>query len=118
MIWFGADGGKGLICKKDTMFVSDLDINASTSNGGIYIAKDQMLNNQNFMRPRWARVRYKADNLDNIEVGDWVLLRHGHWSTSIRITIDDVDTRLWYIDPKSFKEGLVAVSKEKPYHIK
>lgn len=115
MIYYGVDAGKGFICKDDTLFISDLDVEDKVSSGGIIIAKDQMLGNCNFQHPRWGKVRYKADNIKDIEIGDWILLRHGHWSTSIRVVIDGKDEKLWYINPDSYKEGALAKSKVKPF---
>lgn len=115
MIYCGIDGGKGFICKDDTLFVSDLDVEEKTLPSGIIIAKDQMLGNCNFQHPRWAKVRYKADNIKDVEVGDWILLYHGNWSTSIRVNINGVDEKLWYINPKSYKEGALAINKTKPF---
>ena len=53
MIYCGIDGGKGFICKDDTMFVSDLDVEEKTLPSGIIIAKDQMLGNCNFQHQRY-----------------------------------------------------------------
>ena len=115
MIYGGIDAGKGFICPDNTLFVSDLDVDDKKLKSGVIIAKDQLLGNGNFQHPRWAKVRFKADNIKDIEVGDWILLYSGHWSTSIRVNLNGVDEKLWYINPKSYKEGALAINKEKPF---
>lgn len=115
MIYGGVEVGHGFVCVDDTLFISDLDVNEKKSSGGIIIARDQMLGNGNFKHPRWGKVRFKADNIKDIEVGDWVLLRHGHWSTRIRTVIDGKEENLWYVNPTSYKEGALAICKEKPF---
>ena len=63
-------------------------------------------------------IEYKMNLPTNIEVGDWILINHGHWSTSMLMEIKGKEEKLWYISPKSYKEGLLAKSSEIPNHLK
>ena len=58
------------------------------------------------------------ENIKGIEVGDWILLEHGHWSTSMLMEINGEPIKLWYISPKSYKTGVMAVSKTMPEQLK
>ena len=96
------------------MYVEKIEYGERKTKGGLYIQAEQMDYEGRFAHPRWAKVRYKADNIKNIEVGDWVLLEHGHWSTSMKMFINNKEETLWFISPKSFKEGVMALSKTMP----
>ena len=72
----------------------------------------------NFVRPRWAKILYKADNIKTVNVGDYILLSHGRWSSSIKCTIKGIQKTIWYISPKSYKEGALAVSHKMPECLK
>ena len=70
-----------------------------------------------FAHPRWAQVVYKADNIKDIEVGDYIALDHGHWTTSMKMFSNGNEETLWYVSPKSYKKGLIAMSKVMPSHL-
>lgn len=115
MIYYGTDCGKGFICPDNTLWVSDLDIEQRKLASGIIIAKDRISGTGNFQHPRWAKIRFKADNITNVDIGDWVLIYAGHWSTSMRVIINGVEETLWYINPKSYTNGFLAKTKIKPF---
>lgn len=118
MIDFGIEIPEQIICLPNTMYVDHIEYGERKTKGGLVIMKEQMDYEGRFARPRWARVRYKADNITNVQVGEWVLLEHGHWSTSMLMEIQGEVQKLWYISPKSYKEGVMAMSKEMPEHLK
>ena len=114
MINFGITIPNYIECVLTTMYVEKIEYGERKTKGGLYIQAEQMDYEGRFAHPRWAKVRYKADNIKNIEVGDWVLLEHGHWSTSMKMFINNKEETLWFISPKSFKEGVLALSKTMP----
>ena len=118
MIYYGADCGKGLEPQPHTLYVSHLQLGDHKTDGGLLISQDRMCGNLNFRKPRWAQVRFKGEDIPDIEVGDWVLLVHGHWSTSLRLDIDGKEETLWFVNKKCYEEGILAFSKEMPAEMK
>lgn len=118
MIDFGIEIPEKIECLPNTMYVEKIEYGERKTKGGLVLMKEQMDYEGRFARPRWAKVRYKAENITNIEVGDWILINHGHWSTSMLMEIKGKEEKLWYISPKSYKEGVMAVSKEMPEQLK
>lgn len=118
MIYYGAECGSGLKPQPHTLYISDLQVGEHKTEGGLIISKDRMCGNLNFKKPRWGKVRFKGDDMPDIEVGDWVLLVHGHWSTSLRLNIDGKEETLWFVNKKCYEEGMLAFSKEIPPEVK
>ena len=118
MIDFGINVPNEIICLDDSMYVEKIEYGERTTKSGLVLMKEQMDCEGRFARPRWAKVKYKAENIKGIEVGDWILLEHGHWSTSMLMEINGEPIKLWYISPKSYKTGVMAVSKTMPEQLK
>ena len=115
MIDYGITIPNKLECFKNTLFVEELEHGSKTTSWGFEIPEEKMDYEGNFIHPRWAKVLYKADNIKNVEVGDWVLISYGLWSSSIKATINGEDKDIWYVSEKSLKDGaLIAKSKNKP----
>lgn len=118
MIDFGVTIPHYIECLPNSLFVKNIEYGERTLKSGFILPPEQMDYEGRFARPRWAKVVYKASNINYVNVGDWILLRHGHWSTSMAMTIKGEDKTLWYVSPKSIKEGLMAVSKIMPQQLK
>ena len=114
MIDYGVNVPKYIECIPDSLFVTNIEYGERKLKTGIILPKEKMDVNGEFVRPRWAKVVYKADNIRGINVGDWILIKHGNWSTSMKMIIDGKETTLWYISPKSYKKGVMAVSEKMP----
>lgn len=118
MIDFGIDIPHSIKCLPQSLYVEKIEYGERKTKGGLLIQKETMDKYGEFTHPRWAKVKYKSDDIKDIEVGDWIAIRHGHWSLSMLMTIDGKETKLWYISPKSYKEGVMAVSKIMPKELK
>lgn len=114
MIDFGIDIPNKITCLSDSLYVEKIEYGEKKTKKGILLPCETMDKYGTFVRPRWAKVKYKADNIKNIDIGDWILLKHGNWSTSMLMNINGTQTKLWYISPKSYHEGVIAISKEMP----
>ena len=108
---------KDLICLPDTFFVKNLEIGERKTASGIYIPEENMKLNQRFIKPRWCQVFKKANNITDFEVGDWLLMKHGHWSTAINVILDGKEEKIWYITPKNRKRGIMALAKNMPQQL-
>lgn len=114
MIEYGININDHIECLPDTLYVEKIEYGEKTLKNGFVIPTETMDYLGNFVRPRWAKILYKADNIKNVNVGDYILLSHGRWSSSIKCTIKGVQKTIWYISPKSYKEGALAVSHKMP----
>jgi hypothetical protein len=118
MIDYGIEIPNKIICLPNSLYVEKIEYGERKTKSGLVINKESMDHYGNFARPRWAKVKYKADNITNVEIGDWILIGHGNWSTSMLMIINGEKTYLWYISPKSYKEGFMAISKTMPEELK
>ncbi len=118
MLDFGIDIPNELECLPSTMYVEEAEYGERTTSWGFEIPAETMDSEGNFVHPRWFKVLWKASNIKEINVGDWILLKHGHWSTSIDLTVKGEDKRVWFVSPKSYKEGVMAISHEMPNQLK
>lgn len=114
MIEYGIDINDHIECLPDTLYVEKIEYGERTLKNGFIIPTETMDYQGFFVRPRWAKILYKADNVKNVNVGDYILLSHGRWSSSIKCTIKGIQKTIWYISPKSYKEGALAVSHKMP----
>lgn len=118
MIDYGIDIPNYLECLPQTMYVTDIEYGIRKTKWGFEIPAEKMRYDGEFIRPRWAKILWKSDDIKEVDVGDWGLFRHGHWSSSIKLNINGEEKKVWFISPKSYKEGLLAKSKEMPKHLK
>ena len=87
MIEYGINIDDHIECLPDTLYVEKIEYGEKTLKNGFIIPAETMDYLGNFVRPRWAKILYKADNIKNVNVGDWVLIKHGNWSSSINCKI-------------------------------
>ena len=118
MINYGINIPNHIECLPDTLYVDIIEYGERTLKNGFIVPTETMDYLGNFIRPRWAKVLYKADNIKNVNVGDFCLINHGHWSSSIKCTINNEEKTIWYISPKSYKEGFLAVTHQVPEILK
>lgn len=117
MIDYGITVPNYLECLSTSLFVEKMEYGERKTKKGVLIHAENMDYEGYFVRPRWAKVKYKSNNLDFINVGDWVLLYPNHWSTSMKMEINGIEQKLWYINPKCVKE-IIAISKTMPEQLK
>ncbi len=94
---------------KGMVFVTAIEKGDKITKGGLIITDDNMTNRG--IRARWAKVWAIGAGVQDIEVGQWVLVEHGRWTNRITIEIDGVDTDVWRID---YPEAALVVSDEEP----
>lgn len=118
MIDYGINISNYIECLPNSLYVENMEYGERTLKNGFIIPTETMDYQGFFVRPRWSKVLYKADNIKNINVGDYILMNHGNWSSGINCTINGVQKTIWYISPKSFKEGALAISHKMPECLK
>jgi len=61
--------------------------------------------------PRWGKVYSKGpDNLDEYNIGDWILIEHGRWTRSMKIETSQGEKDIRMVEA----ESILAFSDEKP----
>jgi co-chaperonin GroES (HSP10) len=90
------------------ILVSDLERGARVVNG-IIIPDDN--GKSSGIRPRWGKVHSVGDGIDEIDVGQWILVEHGRWTRMFEIKDKEgTKIQLWGVDP----ESAILVSDELP----
>lgn len=85
---------------KENVFVDELDRGVHLTHGGIIIPDDNMTDRG--IHPRWARVWAIGPDVQGIEVGEWLLIEHGRWTTGIDMRLPSGLVRVWRIEwPKA-----------------
>jgi co-chaperonin GroES (HSP10) len=70
------------------VMVSDMNFGEQRTSGGLVILGDD--GKDHGVHPRWGRVLAKGpDNIDEYNIGDWVLVEHGRWTRGIKYQVDD-----------------------------
>lgn len=86
-----------------------LQTGSRTTAGGIILRDDN--GKQEGIRPRWAKVWKIAEDIKDIDVGQWILVEHGRWTMTITIKDDNGDDfKFQKIDPN----GIMLVTDEEP----
>jgi hypothetical protein len=62
------------------------------------------------VRARWARVYSVGEGVDDIAVGEWILVQHGRWTRGVTVSHHGDDLTLWQVD---YPAGVLLVS-DKP----
>jgi hypothetical protein len=94
---------------KGKVFVTEIDRGDRVTKGGLIVLDDNMTNRG--IRARWAKVWAVGADVEDISVGEWVLVEHGRWTNRITIELADGEVDVWRID---YPEAALVVSDEKP----
>jgi co-chaperonin GroES (HSP10) len=100
---------KDFTAYKGKVFVTDLESGETVTKGGLIITDDDMKNRG--IRPRWARVWAVGADVQDIEVGQWVLVEHGRWTQKITLDFDDHTVNVWSIE---YPKSAILTSDEDP----
>ena len=92
---------------KDTILVYDMAFKERLSRGGLILLDDDMKSAG--IRPRWARVYATGPQVQDIKVGDYIMVAHGRWSRGQTIEDDDGEKIIRKVDPKD----ILLISDEK-----
>ena len=94
---------------KDKILVCNLQFGETVTPGGFILLDDD--GKERGIHPRWAQVWKMGDDVDeDIELGDWVLVKHGRWTRTIEVHDENEKIKVNMIDP----EAILLVSNELP----
>jgi co-chaperonin GroES (HSP10) len=65
------------------VLVCDMEYGSTKTPGGIIIANDD--GKERGIRPRWATVYSVGKEVDEVRVGDRVLIAHGRWTRGVQV---------------------------------
>jgi co-chaperonin GroES (HSP10) len=94
---------------KGKVFVTELESGETVTKSGIIITDDNMQNRG--IRPRWGKVWAIGADVEDIEVGQWILTEHGRWTSKITFEIDDETVNVWSVE---YPASVLMVSDEDP----
>ena len=97
----------------DSILVCNLDV-GERKIGNIYIPDDDL--KLYGIRPRNAQIFKVGENYSSmLNVGDWVMIRHGNWSQRMHLYTKELgDFKVWIVPKKCIAEGLILKYEKKP----
>ena len=72
---------------RGTVLVHNIEEGERRTKNGIIVLDDN--GKERGIRERWAQVWMKHADIDEVEVGDWVLIKHGRWTRGIDVVGPD-----------------------------
>lgn len=99
---------------RNTVLVSDLENGQRVSAGGIVIPDDN--GKQHGIRARWGKVWAVGPEVDDLKVGEWVLVKHGRWTYPTEV--EEADGTITKIYRVEYPDACELVSDEFPLDIK
>ena len=69
---------------RGTVLVHNIEQGNKVTRGGIIVLDDD--GKERGIRERWAQVWAKHDEIDEIAVGDWILIKHGRWTRGVDVS--------------------------------
>lgn len=94
---------------KGKVLVTDLE-RGSRVIGGIIVPDDN--GKSAGIRPRWGRVYAVGSDIEDIKVGQWILMENGRWTRMLKVKEDDgTETQVWGVE---WPQSAMLVSDEDP----
>lgn len=94
---------------KNKVLVTDLEKGQRVINGIILPDDD---GKSEGIRPRWCKVYSVGEGVEDVSVGEWILVEHLRWTRMLKVKQDDgEEIKVWGVD---WPEAVLAASKEQP----
>lgn len=94
---------------RSKVLVKNLQFGEFRTKSGIILTDDDGI--QRGIHPRWAEVWRVGEDVFGLQEGDWVLIEHGRWSRTVKVSVNDEEFRINEID---YPNGILLISNEKP----
>jgi co-chaperonin GroES (HSP10) len=99
----------GLRAVGNRVLVTDMHFGEQKTASGLIINSDD--GKERGIYPRWAKVYAKGpDNIDEYEIGQWILVEHGRWTRGMALDIEGEELEIRMVEA----ESILAYSTEKP----
>lgn len=100
----------GITALRKKVIVTNIESGARLTRKGIIIPDDD--GKERGIRPRWAEVYAVGEEIDDIKVGEWILVSHGRWTRGMDIqTPDGKKVTIRGVD---YPEGVLLVAETNP----
>lgn len=93
---------------KRSVLVEDIESSDEKVVNGIIIPNETGA--ERGIRPRWAKVYSVGEEIDEIKVGEWVLIEHGKWTRGIKLNKQSEETIVRMVDINA-----ILASSDEPY---
>lgn len=94
---------------KGKVLVHNIEQGEKRTRNGIIILDDD--GKERGIRERWAQVYAIGPDVDDITVGQWVLIKHGRWSRGVDVKVGDEKTTIRQAD---YPDAILLVSDQCP----
>lgn len=91
------------------VLVHNIEQGEKRTKGGIIVLDDD--GKERGIRERWAQVYAVGSDINDISVGQWVLIKHGRWSRGVTVSVDGEDVILRQAD---YPDAILLVADECP----
>lgn len=81
---------------KGKVFVTALEEGVRLTKGGIILPDDNA--KITGIRARWAQVHSFGEGVEGLNVGDWILIKHGRWTQRITVEFEEGAVDLWGVE--------------------
>jgi co-chaperonin GroES (HSP10) len=100
---------KKLRALKGKVIVHNIEQGEKRTKNGIIILDDN--GKSHGIRERWAQVYALGPDVEDIAIGQWVLIKHGRWSRGIDIKVENLNTTIRQVD---YPDAILLVSNDCP----
>lgn len=99
----------GVKALRGRVLVHNIEQGEKRSKGGVIILDDD--GKERGIRERWAQIYAVGDDVTDVTVGQWVLIKHGRWSRGISILDNGQSITIRQAD---YPDALLLVSDDCP----
>ncbi len=95
------------------VLVHNIEQGEKVTRGGVIITDDD--GKERGIRERWAQVYAIGPDVDDLTVGQWILIKHGRWSRGINVEHNNSATTIRQVD---YPDAILLVSDSNPLESK
>lgn len=82
---------------RNVVYVTNMEKGARLSAGGIILRDDNM--KEHGIRPRWCQVYLVGPQVEDLQVGQWIYVKHGRWTNGFEYMTPEGETiTLWQVE--------------------
>ena len=100
---------KSLTPINDVILVTEMIFGERLSHGGIIMVGDDRKSEG--IRPRWGKVFAIGPKQKDVEVGEYILIKHGRWTRGIDMDVNGEEVTIRKVD----NNDILAVSNKKQF---
>lgn len=97
---------------KGKVLVDKIESGERRTRNGIIILDDN--GKPHGIRERWAQIYAVGPDVDDVEPGQWILIKHGRWSRGVPFDTDTGTITLRQVD---FPDAILLVADEQPSEV-